>query len=84
MNTHTVCIKKTHQRNMNLSCISSLYSGFPLPCFIKIGYDISASIVCLSHLFIGHSSLEIPSIKVLRFILLIEQTKFLLNSTCRQ
>lgn len=69
---------------MNLSCISSLYIGFSLPCFIKIGYDISASIVYLSHLFIGHSSPEISSIKVLTFILLIEQTNFLLNSTCKQ
>lgn len=64
MNTNTVHIKK-NQRNMNLSCIFSLYIGFRLPCFIKIGYDISASIACLSHLFIEHSILEISSIKML-------------------
>lgn len=50
---------------MNLSCIFSLYIGFPLSYFIKIGYDISASVACLSRLFIEHSILEISSIKVL-------------------
>lgn len=66
MNTNTVHIKKTPKTsNMNLSCILSLYIGFSLLCFIKIGHDISASIACLSHLFIEHSILEISSIKVL-------------------
>lgn len=65
MNTNTVHIKNPKTSNMSLSCILSVYIGFPLLCFIKIGYDISASIACLSNLFIEHSILEISSIKVL-------------------
>lgn len=47
------------------SAAFSVSIGFPLPCFIKIGYDISASTACLSHLFIEHAILEISSIKML-------------------
>lgn len=66
MNTNTVHIKKNSKTsNMILSWILIYISAFPLLCFIKIGYDISASIACLSHLFIEHSILEISSIKVL-------------------
>lgn len=47
------------------SAAFSVSIGFPLPCFIKIGYDISASTACLSHLFIEHAILEISSIKMI-------------------